>query len=487
MMSLRQRLVLVLVLGLSTLVIALVAIGRVFISADDARERAAEAGAEVGAQTLVDALLARGPGAAVTEIDADQKRALRSIVGSNAGGAGGYCTRDGAIIASASRAWAVDARKPGRVSEQHVLAPDLREAVERLCREAKPGDTAEGRVEHPRDLAIIAAIPAGEKLAAWFITRVRSRSGREVGSWPVEIVLLALAALALVGVAGDAMLALRRGAADLRTALVRLEEDLRAPVPRPRARELREIAAGLEVMAVHLADARDRERALEGTIARDQRLAALGRVAAGVAHEVRNPLAGMKLRLDLLKRSGELGAESNEDVAACLGEIDRLNRLVESLLSASRSKGGEGVAVAVAVDLAALGDERIARAAPVAEAAGIRLRREGEATATTDRDVLAAALDNLLRNAIEASPRGSEILVRASSADGVPSIAVEDAGPGIPEDRRAELFEPFFTTKPEGTGLGLWISRLLLEGKGASLGYGRDEGRTRMTIRFGAG
>ncbi len=483
MMSLRQRLVLVLVLGLSTLVIALVAIGRVFISADDARERAAEAGAEVGAQTLVDALLARGPGAAVTEIDADQKRALRSIVGSNAGGAGGYCTRDGAIIASASRAWAVDARKPGRVSEQHVLAPDLREAVERLCREAKPGDTAQGRVEHPRDLAIIAAIPAGEKIAAWFITRVRSRSGREVGSWPVEVVLLALAALALVGVAADAMLALRRGAADLRTALVRLEGDLRAPVPRPRARELREIAAGLEVMAAHLADARDRERALEGTIARDQRLAALGRVAAGVAHEVRNPLAGMKLRLDLLKRSGELGAESDEDVAACLGEIDRLNRLVESLLSASRTKGGEGVVV----DLAALGDERIARAAPVAEAAGIRLRREGAACATTDRDVLAAALDNLLRNAIEASPRGSEIVVRASSEGGVPSIAVEDAGPGIPEDRRAELFEPFFTTKPEGTGLGLWISRLLLEGKGASLGYGREEERTRMTIRFSVG
>ena len=101
---------------------------------------------------------------------------------------------------------------------------------------------------------------------------------------------------------------LRRGAADLRTALVRLEGDLRAPVPRPRALELREIATGLEAMATHLAEARDRELALEATIARDQRLAALGRVAAGVAHEVRNPLAGMKLRLDLLKRSGELGA-----------------------------------------------------------------------------------------------------------------------------------------------------------------------------------
>ena len=484
MMSLRQRLFVVLVLGLSTLVIALVAIGHVFITADDARERAAEAGAEVAAQSLVDALLARGPGASAQEIDADQRRVLGSIVGSNAGGVGGYCTREGAILAAAaSRAKGEGPRKPGRPPVPHELAPDLREAVVRLCRETRPGDTAQARVEHPREVAILAAVPAGEKLAAWFIIRVRTRSGREVGSWPVEILLLALAALALVGVAADAMLALRRGAADLRTALVRLEGDLRAPVPRPRALELREIATGLEAMATHLAEARDRERALEATIARDQRLAALGRVAAGVAHEVRNPLAGMKLRLDLLNRSGELGAESDEDVAACLGEIDRLNRLVESLLSASRSKGGEGLLV----DLAALGDERIARAAPVAEAAGIRLRRVGTASATTDPDVLAAALDNLLRNAIEASPRGSEVVVHAGSADGAPSIAVEDAGPGIPEDRRAELFEPFFTTKPEGTGLGLWISRLLLEGKGASLGYGRDDGRTRMTIRFGAG
>ncbi|MFS8066955.1 MAG: sensor histidine kinase [Byssovorax sp.] len=483
MMSLRQRLFVVLVLGLSTLVIALVAIGHVFITADDARERAAEAGAEVAAQPLDDALLARAPGASAQEIDADQRRVLGSIVGSNAGGVGGYCTREGAILAAAASRARGEARKPGRPPAPHELAPDLREAVVRLCREARPGDTAQARVEHPRDVAILAAVPAGEKLAAWFILRVRTRSGREVGSWPVEILLLALAALALVVVAADAMLALRRGAADLRTALVRLEGDLRAPVPRPRALELREIATGLEAMATHLAEARDRERALEATLAGDQRLAALGRVAAGVAHEVRNPLAGMKLRLDLLKRSGELGAESNEDVAACLGEIDRLNRLVESLLSASRSKGGEGVLV----DLAALGDERIARAAPVAEAAGIRLRRVGTASATTDPDVLAAALDNLLRNAIEASPRGSEVVVYADRADDAPSIAVEDAGPGIPEDRRAELFEPFFTTKPEGTGLGLWISRLLLEGKGASLVYGRDDGRTRMTIRFGAG
>jgi signal transduction histidine kinase len=68
--------------------------------------------------------------------------------------------------------------------------------------------------------------------------------------------------------------------------------------------------------------------------------------------------------------------------------------------------------------------------------------------------------------------------------DGTAVLDVEDTGPGIPEARRAELFEPFFTTKPEGTGLGLWISRLLLEAKGASLRYDRVGDRTRMRIAF---
>jgi signal transduction histidine kinase len=68
--------------------------------------------------------------------------------------------------------------------------------------------------------------------------------------------------------------------------------------------------------------------------------------------------------------------------------------------------------------------------------------------------------------------------------DGTAVLDVEDGGPGIPEARRAELFEPFFTTKPEGTGLGLWISRLLLEAKGASLRYDRVGDRTRMRIAF---
>jgi signal transduction histidine kinase len=235
-------------------------------------------------------------------------------------------------------------------------------------------------------------------------------------------------------------------------------------------------------MAAHLADARDRERALESAVASGQRLAALGRVVAGVAHEVRNPLAGMKLRLDLLARDVSLQASARDDVEVCLGEIARLNRLVESLLMVSRAK----TLAQVQIDLAELADERVARAAPLAATAGVRLSRFGAGSAFGDPDALAGAVDNLLRNAIEASPPGGEVMVNIGFAeDRVPVLDVEDGGPGIPEARRAELFEPFFTTKPEGTGLGLWLSRLLLEAKGATLRYDRIGSRTRMRIAFG--
>jgi signal transduction histidine kinase len=294
------------------------------------------------------------------------------------------------------------------------------------------------------------------------------------------VVLLALAAAALAGITIDAMMALRRGADQLSSALVTLSGDLRAPVPRPRATELRDIAAGLAAMAAHLADAHDRERALQTQLAQDQRLTALGRVVAGVAHEVRNPLAGMKLRLDLLARVGGLDPAARDDVGACLGEIARLNRLVESLLTVSRAKTLSRRDVA----LGALADERLARAAAAAERAGVRLAREGDGMASADPDALAAAVDNLVRNAIEASPPGAVVTVRVGVRDEAPVLDVEDSGPGIPEARRAELFEPFFTTKPEGTGLGLWISRLLLEAKGATLGYDRRGDRSRMRITF---
>jgi signal transduction histidine kinase len=467
-MSLRRRLAVVLVLGLSALAIAVAAIVQLLATTDAARERTAEADAEAGAQALAD-----GVDASMLDPGEGRRKNLQKMAASvlrplpNA--SGGYCSRSGEVFVSAGRA--------GRTEGPRAkLTPEVQDAVAGLCARAP----AQGRIDQPRGVDRVATVLIGDRGAAWFLARVHTHAAEGTPLWLYEVVLLALAAVALAGFTVDAMVALRRGADELTSALSRLAEDLRAPVPQPRARELGDIAKGLGAMATRLADARERERALAAKLSGEQRLAALGRVVAGVAHEVRNPLAGMKLRLDLLARAKGLDAAGHEDVTVCLGEIQRLNRLVESLLTVSRAK----TKATLPVELGKLADDRIARAAPAAARAEVRLARLGDATAIADPDALAGALDNLLRNAIEASPPGEMVAVRVAMVDGVVVLDVEDGGPGIPEARRAELFEPFFTTKPEGTGLGLWISRLLLEAKGASLGYERVGARTRMRIAF---
>src|SRR5262249_41509069 len=162
-----------------------------------------------------------------------------------------------------------------------------------------------------------------------------------------------IAAAALAGFTIDAMMALRRGAGELTQTLLRLQDDLRAPVPRPRARELGEIATGLGAMGAHPADARGRGRALEARLARAQRLAARGRGVAGVAPEARTPLAGMKRPRALWAVARARAPGARAAVGGALGETARLNRLVESLLTVSRAKTLSGKEVA----LGALADE----------------------------------------------------------------------------------------------------------------------------------
>ena len=484
-MSLRRRLAVVLFLGLSALIIAAAAIVHLFTSTNAARERLAEGDAEAGAQALaerVDASMLAGPptGELRHMLHTTAASVLRPLPSS----AGGYCTRDGGILAAAGRPNRGAGRDDGwRDGPRRRVSPEVEDAVSALCAKARRGHPARGRIEHPRGVDLVVVIAVGDRGAAWFLARLRGRGGEDTPAWPFEVVLVAIAATALAAFTIDAMIALRRGADDLEAAMRLLKDDLRAPLPKPRAAELGAIAAGLGSMATHLADARDRERELASKLSREQRLAALGRVAAGVAHEVRNPLAGMKLRLDMLARTGNLDGAPREDVEVCLGEIARLNRLVESLLTVSRAK----TLTPRELLLAELADARVARARAAADRAGVRLLRRGEATASADPDALSAAIDNLLRNAIEASPRGATVLVDVGVDRGVVVVDVIDAGPGIPEARRAELFEPFFTTKPDGTGLGLWISRLLLEAKGATLGYERVGDRTRMRITFPRG
>lgn len=309
-------------------------------------------------------------------------------------------------------------------------------------------------------------------------------AGRETRSLRTVVVALVLLTLALVVGSLRTLAAAERGVGSLRRSLAALEKDLRAPVDKPALRELDEVATGISALAEALDRAQRQREQLTHELAERERLAALGRVAAGIAHEVRNPLAAMKLRADLLRSSGETTPAVARDLEDIASEIARLDRLVSDLLVVAGRRAGPQAEM----DVGLLVGKRAALLAPWAQAKGVTIDARGAAQATVDADALARAVDNLLRNAVEASQSGGAVEAVVDRAPtGAARIAVVDRGEGVPAERREELFEPFFTTKPEGTGLGLALARAVASAHGGTLTYDRDGGATHFTLTLGAG
>jgi len=243
------------------------------------------------------------------------------------------------------------------------------------------------------------------------------------------------------------------------------------------AAELARIAQDHGSLAEDLAQAHQRERALERNLEQGKHLAGLGGVVAGVAHDLRTPITGIKLTLDGLARRG-LDERTESDVATCLEELARLDRLVGSLMVVARSGSDEQSEV----DLAELVAARLRRARQAAEVRQVRLTCEGTARVPCRPDLMLRVVDNLVSNALEATPDGGEIHVAIEADETEARILVADSGPGVPAERESELFEPFFTLKSKGTGLGLFLSRNLVAAQGGRLDYARHGQSTVFTI-----
>lgn len=317
---------------------------------------------------------------------------------------------------------------------------------------------------------ILAAQPAAAGGTAWVAISVPPPHYYRF--WLTIVVLLALATAILITTAVGVSVSFLRSARALHRCLVQLGEDLSTPIPRLRIRELGEVSDGIAQLAQSLRQAREEQGRLAQELAQKERLAALGRVVAGVAHEVRNPLASIKLRLDLAAAAAALPPLVTDAIAHSSSEITRLDRLVADLLVvAGRHPGPRKPA-----SLVALVRARVDGLAPWAALRDVNLivhttHSAAAAQSEFDPESIARALDNLLRNAVEASPPGRTVRVAVEQQAARWWVRIDDEGPGVP--RPSELFEPFFTTKPDGTGLGLAISRAIARAHGGDVVYRR--------------
>ena len=234
----------------------------------------------------------------------------------------------------------------------------------------------------------------------------------------------------------------------------------------------------LDLLGKQDAELRDRLDDLEVTrerLVQEEKLAAIGRLASAVAHEIRNPVAIISSAMEAA-RSASLSPEEREDMASvALTEAKRLERLTSDFLSYAHP----GDLLRSEVDVFTLVGyiASIAKAQALGKRVSICLNIEDGCALEGNEDQLQQALLNLLRNAIDASPDGAVVSVRCNPWDKFVRIEVENQGMPIPTHILPKIFEPFFTAKSGGTGLGLPIAKKIAEAHDGTLTLERnDEG-----------
>lgn len=293
-------------------------------------------------------------------------------------------------------------------------------------------------------------------LTAWTMTRVQSPAGLR----PLQLgvgVLLALMILMSVWI-GGMLIVWGRHVRNIENALATAGNDRMPAVPRTGERELDRIIGALNDAGQRLADARQEADQMAVRVARAERLASLGRVAAGVAHEIRNPIAAARLQGENALAGDD--RRRHEAIGEMLQQIDRLDDLVGELLAMTQRV----VPRPEHLDLAGFLEAQIARHKETASAKRLRMRVcSPKGSAFLDPAVIGRVLDNLLTNAIRHAPRDGAVDIVVEHDAACLTLSVEDNGPGVPPEMEDHLFEPFVTGRPDGTGLGLAIARELAD------------------------
>jgi signal transduction histidine kinase len=325
------------------------------------------------------------------------------------------------------------------------------------------------------DLLVLGAIPVlkGGPIA-WTMKRLAGRARPD--EWRREVLVSILAAAALASVAGSLAtgLSLARGVARMKDGLSRMEKDFEFRLPQ-RSDELGVISRSVNQMAAARAK-------LERELRREDRLRALGRLAAGFAHEIRNPLNSISLTVQLLERRLDKNPVRREDLRILRVEAERLSVLLNDVLDLQRSRQPRPELQFIAPVLRHCVSlvEQQARLQNVK----VHLEEGGEVTCCFDSQRLTQTVVNLLLNALEASREGGAVCVRVVVKDALAQVQVDDEGPGLGTEQQEHLFEPFYTTKASGTGLGLAVSRELMRSQGGDLFYVARETGARFVVEL---
>jgi len=263
-------------------------------------------------------------------------------------------------------------------------------------------------------------------------------------------------------------------------------------VPEGGGDELAVLAREFNAMAQRLA-ARERELRAQGeALVRSERLAAIGRIAAQITHEIRNPLSSISLNAEeLSERLRELGGKQSDAAAAALcdaivREVDRLAAVTEEYLRYARVPKPQ----VARVDLNDVVRDLLDFVRPELVSGGVRVEQKVEShlpQVVADAGQIRQVLLNLVRNAREAMPSGGALSVSTRLVESGAAVDVRDTGPGIDPARLARIFDPFFTTKERGTGLGLALAQEIAREHGGELTCASTPGSgTTFTLRLPA-
>jgi signal transduction histidine kinase len=328
-------------------------------------------------------------------------------------------------------------------------------------------------------IVLIDAVPvdaSGEPPgSAWTLKRFGTLPGANRFRAYLTAVVLGAAALICVFLTLLVTRTLQSGVLKVEKGLEDLEHNLSSRISAgDDPREIQRIASAINRLGTTLQQKIESEKQIEDQLRHAERLAALGRLIAGVAHEVRNPLATIRLRVQMCQQFSNDEAV-HDSCSVALEEIERLNGMVNRLLSFSQPVQ----LITESVDLRLLIEQRLERFADRARAAGVRFVTNfpiERRLVLLDSSRIAQVFDNVIQNAIESmGTSGGTLCVNLASnstkTPGQSEVCVEfnDTGAGIEPAAMSRVFDPFFTTKPTGTGLGLSICRELVRAHGGEI------------------